>query len=353
MLTVPFSLAPTFRRLVGLVVVALCVLLAAPTQASTPDYREIVASKRPPLVVVQGVGPVPDAYLYTACRSLIELFEPFPVRCEKGRTTTADVFSADWDPRRRQLDGRAALERMFRDRIGHAHVELVVTNVDLFEEGRAYVFGLASLTDRVAIVSTARLGGGEAMLHERLRKLVLHEVGHTLGLSHDHDRGCVMRTDSTVASLDEAPTAPCSRCRRVMIEQAGVMSRPGQIALDNARGYLARGELAHAKRRVAAAIEQEPVDVTILNEIAQSFLSAGQIDTALRVLETTLERAPQFAHAHINFGIALRERGKLGDLVLALEHFDEAVRIEPAWSAHADQLRQDIAHAQGPRRDVD
>lgn len=339
-------LARSGRRLLAVGAALGCVGLAAPSHAGAPPPQTESSARRPPLIVVRGVGPVPDADLYAACRTVIDALEPFPVRCEKGSTLSAVVFTPDWNPERNQLDGRAALEHMFRDRAETAHAELVITNIDLYEDGKPYVFGLASLTDRVAIVSTARIGND----HDRLRKLVAHEVGHTLGLSHHQAEDCVMRTDTTVSSLDDAPFRPCRRCRQTMIEQADVMSRPGQIALDHARGYLVRGELWHAQRRVEQAIEREPVDVTILNQIAESFLATGQVETALRILQTTLERAPQFAHAHINLALALRARGRLGDLVLALEHFDEAVRLEPAWGPHADRYRRDIAHAQGPRQ---
>jgi predicted Zn-dependent protease len=282
------------------------------------------------------------------------MFEPFPVRCVQRGTVSNAVFGDAYDSSREQLDGRRALEQMFRARTTDAHVELIVTNTDLFERGKPYVFGLASLTDRVAIVSTARISHPDDDLKTmaRLEKLVLHEAGHTLGLPHHDHEECVMRTDPTVVALDSAPETPCEQCHHVMIEQAGVMSRPGQIVLDSALGYLARGEMLRAQVRVSEAIQAEAMDITILNQIAASFLDAGQAQTAIKILQTTLDRAPSFAHAHINLGIALQRRGTPGDLALALSHFDQAVEIEPLWAPnvepHAAQLRQDLAHAQGP-----
>ena len=50
---------------------------------------------------------------------------------------------------------------------------------------------------------------------------------------------------------------------------------------------------------------------------------------------------------------ALERRGHPGDSRRALEHYDHAARVEPGWhaavQAHAARLRQDLAHAQGPR----
>lgn len=355
------SMAERFGRNWWLVGLLMWVFVATPARANTPEHPAaepaidpVELAKRPPLVVVRSVGPgVSTKERLAACRTVIKMFEPFPVRCVDRGSFSSELFTDVFNFERDQLDGRAALEKLFRDRVSDAHVEVVITASDLYETEKPYVFGLASLTDRVAIVSTARLGKDNNKRADRLEKLVLHEVGHTLGLAHHKDKHCVMRTDATVASLDHAPDKPCAHCHTLMIEQASVMSRPGQIALDHARGYLARGEQYRAELRVLDAIEKEPMDVTILNEIAQSFLDAGQADTAVRILETTVDRAPRFGHAHVNLGVALELRGRPGDMLRALKHFEHAVEVEPGWKAavdaHAATLRQDLAHAQGPR----
>ena len=46
----------------------------------------------------------------------------------------------------------------------------------------------------------------------RLRRLVLHELGHTLGLIHCHDPTCVMQVSTYVEDIDIKPASFCLHC---------------------------------------------------------------------------------------------------------------------------------------------
>lgn len=87
---------------------------------------------------------------------------------------------------------------------------LFVTEEDLFVPGLNFVFGLAAPGGRAALVSDARFGvppsersEPDRRLHlERLAKVALHELGHTLLLSHSEDSRSVMKFHNSVAELD-------------------------------------------------------------------------------------------------------------------------------------------------------
>ncbi len=198
-----------------------------------------------PLVVVRGLGGVAPASLEHACRALLS---SAPVRCEIRPPRPAGTYLAAWNEMRHQYDGRVLLQALFLQRAGDAHVELLVTSRDMYEAGKPYVFGLASLIDRVAIISTARIEDGTSRTARRLAKLVLHEAGHTFGLGHHHDDDCVMRTDATVASLDTAPLHACPRCHARLVQRAGELATPGPFAEDRARTHAVGGGRAPRPR---------------------------------------------------------------------------------------------------------
>lgn len=96
---------------------------------------------------------------------------------------------------------------------------LALTECDLFIPMLTFVFGQAQLGGSSALVSVARLRQefygqlpNEALLVRRLRKEVIHEVGHTFGLTHCLDRSCPMSLATAVRHIDDKSDILCSRC---------------------------------------------------------------------------------------------------------------------------------------------
>ncbi|MCA9710238.1 MAG: hypothetical protein KDK70_30645 [Myxococcales bacterium] len=319
-----------------------------------PAERGVVAEPpaaelRPPLVVVRALGPVPSEQLRGACRVLLA---EYPVRCVIRASRGATEVYGAWDSGREQLDAREALDLLFETRSRDAVVELDVTAFDLFEPGKPYVFGLASLPDRTALLSSARLGSDAVVARERLRTLVRHEFGHAMGLAHHDVRDCVMRQDPTVESLDGAPDGPCVRCREGIDHQLERLARPGQIALDRARGLLLRERREEARRTLVSAIWAHHPDVELLDDFARLFYEAGQYNEAISLLRHTVDQAPGRPSAHVQLGLAYQHRGRDGDLALAVGHFEQALVLRPDWHTVAEHLEHTRAElrAQGPSR---
>lgn len=96
---------------------------------------------------------------------------------------------------------------------------LGVTTVDLFIPVLTYVFGEAQLQGRAATVSIHRLKpeayglpADDALLYRRFETEAVHELGHTYGLVHCKNAGCVMRASTYAEDIDLKSPSFCRAC---------------------------------------------------------------------------------------------------------------------------------------------
>jgi len=97
---------------------------------------------------------------------------------------------------------------------------LGVTSLDLYMPILTFVFGEAQLTGQCCVVSSRRLvqefyglPKDPELFATRLLKESVHELGHTLGLTHCQDYGCVMAASHSVEWIDIKGSDFCPSCR--------------------------------------------------------------------------------------------------------------------------------------------
>jgi archaemetzincin len=93
---------------------------------------------------------------------------------------------------------------------------LAVTEADLYAADLNFVFGIAQSRGPAAVISLCRLGLGAdpPLRRERALKEAVHELGHTLGLSHCPNAKCVMHFSNSLADTDRKETVLCPVCQR-------------------------------------------------------------------------------------------------------------------------------------------
>ena len=140
-------------------------------------------------------------------------------------------LSEFYDQSRRQYDGNRLLKDIDIMSVQGAVKKIGLYQVDLFIPILTFIFGQALFRGNSGIVSLYRLKNeqygmkpDQALLTDRFRKVIIHELGHTFGLIHCHVPNCVMRSSTYVEDIDQKSFHFCSKCReelsRVPAEQA-------------------------------------------------------------------------------------------------------------------------------------
>jgi archaemetzincin len=135
----------------------------------------------------------------------------------KGERYSADSV-LDWLARRRNNSIDVAL--------GLTRKDIFIAERDAFgwirEPADRYavwgILGLGNCPGRVCVVSDARFYGRAPGLYaHRLRTLIIHELGHNLGLPHCKSPHCIMNdANEQIATVDSSGDEFCSECRRVL-----------------------------------------------------------------------------------------------------------------------------------------
>lgn len=150
----------------------------------------------------------------------------FRVGCEVIDGAVSSDFA--FHPERGQYHSSEILARMQQYAGSGCWRLLGVTAVDLYIPILTFVFGEAQLGGRCGLVSTHRLRQefyglppDPPLLRQRLLKEAVHELGHTLELTHCDDYACVMAASHSVEWIDIKDFHLCSVCyKRVMANTA-------------------------------------------------------------------------------------------------------------------------------------
>ena len=106
-------------------------------------------------------------------------------------------------------------------------IVVVLTSVDIYTGGTNYIFGLATFGS--ALVSSARIdpafwkgiqeifrytSEGRPFFERQYAKVLIHELGHAIGLPHCEDWDCAMRYSNSPMELYRKGEEYCDACWR-------------------------------------------------------------------------------------------------------------------------------------------
>jgi archaemetzincin len=166
------------------------------------------------VIYLVAVGSVPLQVLDWIEQTVAE-WCPWPVKRLPALAFPEDSF----DTKRGQYKSVEIMKAVARSAPSDASRILGITEGDLAIPTLTFVFGQAQLDGAVAVVSLARLRqefyglpGDENVLRERVTKELLHDLGHTFGLTHCAESKCVMSLATHIGLVDNKAERYCTHC---------------------------------------------------------------------------------------------------------------------------------------------
>ncbi len=196
----------------------------------------------------------------SAAADYLHVFYQLPVKVLSTKqfpTLSKADFRMRGYPSKRQIRTGFILDKMLKPALPADAAALVAfMNEDLYpSDTMSFVFGQASLDDRVGVWSVLRLernGSAEQFLTRTL-KIAAHETGHMFSMRHCIKYECLMSGTNNIAETDSRPIDACPECtaKVLYLSHADAEKRFRELA-EFARSHGLKADAAEFEKKAAA-----------------------------------------------------------------------------------------------------
>ncbi len=192
--------------------VALCAAALMGLAAQEMDFGPTINLQRDIVILNDGIA---DEEMLAMLKEFLHRRFSLPVRVEKNPVE----LPAAARPKRHQWELRELLMAVIGRVRGDGRCVLL-THKDTFTLDMNWSTGIARCNGTTAVVSICHLDPafwGEvldrAWHYERVRKIVMHELGHTFGqCGHCEDWACAVHGSGSIGDIDKTGDDYCKRC---------------------------------------------------------------------------------------------------------------------------------------------
>ena len=171
------------------------------------------------MILLVPIGPIP-IHLISWLEDKLGFYVARPVKTGKA----VPLPRQGYDEQRQQYTADAVMELLQGVSCPEAERLVGLIDQDCRSQRLNFVFGFADVNGRESFVALPRLrpdfyelDENKCLVRQRVLKEVVHELGHTWGLSHCENEACVMRFSNSVEDTDGKDTAFCQNCRAKII----------------------------------------------------------------------------------------------------------------------------------------
>jgi archaemetzincin len=190
----------------------LCMAALLVLAAQESDFGPTISLQRNIVILNDGIA---DEEMLVMLEDFLHRRFNLPVRVEKNPVT----LPAAARPKQHQWELRELLKTVVSRVRGEGRCVLL-TSKDTFAGDMNWSTGIARCNGTTAVVSVCRLNpvfwGKEydrAWHYKRVRKIALHELGHTFGqFGHCEDWACAIHGSGSIGEIDKTGDDYCKRC---------------------------------------------------------------------------------------------------------------------------------------------
>jgi archaemetzincin len=186
------------------------------------------------IIALQPLGPQIDDAQVTLVQTALSAFYDYEIQMLPRVALPKHAF---YSPRQRYR-AEKLLRNLQPRKPPNAERILALTSVDISTtKGKIHdwgILGLASIDGSVCIISsfrTKRQAKSARHAAERFAKTAVHEIGHTMGLEHCPNHGCLMQDGKGSVFTTDGEYALCPSCRGQLTTRGFPLVTSGSISM--------------------------------------------------------------------------------------------------------------------------